>query len=95
MGINMKMLQKAAAASTLAFFGFAFTAMAPSAARADTPSRPGSYCLMFGDNNTQCDFATLDQCRQTASGLNGECYANFSRREDSFAYATRMHGQRR
>jgi hypothetical protein len=95
MEMNMKMLQKAAAASTLAVFGLAFAAMTPSPARADTPSRPGNYCLMFGDNETQCDFATLDQCRESASGLAGECYANFSRREDSFAYATRMHGQHR
>ena len=95
MEMNMKMFQKAAAASILAFSVLAFAAMAPSPARADTPSRPGSYCLMFGDNETQCDFATLDQCRQTASGLNGECYANFTRREDSFAYAPRTRDQRR
>jgi hypothetical protein len=95
MEMNMKMLQKAAVASTLAFSVLAFAALAPSPARADTPSRPGGYCLVFGDNETQCDFATLDQCRESASGLAGECFAAAPRREDSFAYAPRMHGQRR
>jgi hypothetical protein len=89
------MFHKTAVASTLAFSVLAFAAMAPSPARADISSRPGSYCLMFGDNETQCDFATLDQCRESASGLAGECYVNFSRREENFAYAPRMHGQRR
>lgn len=95
MEMDMRMFHKTAVASTLAFSVLAFAAMAPSPARADIPSRPGGYCLMFGDNETQCDFSTLDQCRESASGLAGECYANFSRREDSFASTPRMHGQHR
>lgn len=91
----MKMLHKAALASTFALSVLAFTATVSSSARADTSARSGGYCLQFGDNEVQCDFATLEQCHQSASGLNGECYMDYARREDSLATATHMHGQHR
>ncbi len=89
----MKMLQKAAAASTLAFFGLAFAAMAPSPARADTPSRPGGYCWCSATTKRN---ATLRLWTNAAKLLPGSRRMLCSpRREDSFAYAPRMHGQRR
>ncbi|MEH2513308.1 hypothetical protein V1291_004662 [Nitrobacteraceae bacterium AZCC 1564] len=113
----MKILQTAAVASTVGFYVLAFGTMTParasdlppfdfgqtaqSPARADTLSRPGNYCMEYGEAEVECDFATLNQCRQSASGLQGECYPDvWWRPEDSFAYAPRMayapriHGRR-
>jgi Protein of unknown function (DUF3551) len=91
----MKMLRTMAVASALIFSAFVIVAMTSSPARADTYSAASNYCVQYGDNVTQCGFANLNQCQQTASGLNGECYPDLSRMSSSFAYAPRMHGRRR
>ncbi len=85
----MKSIYKAARIPALAFSAFALATIAgepPQAAAArQTVSHP--YCLRFGDNDTQCDFTTLAQCQQTASGLAGECYRDpFLKEDSSFAY---------
>lgn len=91
----MKMLQTIAVASALILSAFVIVAMTSSPARADTSSSTSNYCVQYGDNVTQCGFANLSQCRETASGLNGECYPDLSRMSSSFAYAPRMRGSRR
>lgn len=92
MEMNMKMIQNAAVISSLALFGLVLAAMAPSPAKAETASHPAAYCMEYGESEMECDFATLSQCRQAASGLQGECYVNYSGLDDSLAYAPRVRG---
>jgi hypothetical protein len=51
---------------------------APATAQRYDPNFP--VCLQVwewgGSTNINCGFTSLDQCRATASGLSGMCYAN-------------------
>jgi hypothetical protein len=58
--------------------GATLLAVAPALAQRYDPRYP--VCLQTwewgGGTNINCGFTSLDQCRATASGLSGMCYAN-------------------
>ncbi len=71
----MKIIQKLAVASTIAFSALAFVSMAsPAQAGPVVPS--GHYCLSYDEGGTDCGFTSYSQCQATASGEAAECYGN-------------------
>ena len=58
--------------------GASILAVAPTVAQRYDPNYP--VCLQKwgegGGSNIDCSYTSLDQCRATASGLSGMCYAN-------------------
>src|SRR5215470_12287219 len=70
---------------------------APSAARA------GEFCSLDVDFMRNCSFSSMEQCKATVSGMDGECSRNPFLKDDSiatinrnaYAYAPRpSHGKR-
>jgi hypothetical protein len=56
------------------------------------PARAQTYpvCLVSGDEDgMRCDYATLDQCRATASGIAGYCVINPASTANAFANSRR------
>jgi uncharacterized protein DUF3551 len=70
----MKMIQKLAIASTIAFPALAFAATTTAAAQAGPIVPAGHYCLSYDEGGTDCSFTSYEQCLATASGLDAECY---------------------
>jgi hypothetical protein len=63
----MKTLSKMMTASTVVFGTLAFMAMAAPAAQA------GEFCMTDSSGMRGCGYASLEQCKASASGKNGSC----------------------
>jgi hypothetical protein len=63
----MKTLSKIMTASAAVFGTLAFMAMAAPAAQA------GEFCMTNSSGMRGCGYASLEQCRASASGINGSC----------------------
>jgi uncharacterized protein DUF3551 len=72
----MKTVHRLATASAVAFFSFAFVALAGSAAQAGPITPPERYCMQYTLGGTDCSFTSYAQCEATASGEAAECYGN-------------------
>ena len=82
----MNTIYKTATIPALAVSAFALIALTGSPVKAATGLAVSNYCLAFGDNETQCGFTTLSQCKESASGLDGECYRDTFTKEGSSGY---------
>lgn len=72
-------------ASVLAV-SFAVLAMSatPGSAAATSQKYPGGrYCLAYYHGGSDCGFATLAECKNSAAGTAGECFRNVFGRDDS------------
>jgi hypothetical protein len=63
----MKPISRMVTASAAALCTFAFVAMAT------PPARAGEFCMTDSSAMRSCGFATLEQCKASASGKNGSC----------------------
>jgi hypothetical protein len=75
--ISMIAIASAAALSTLAFIA------APGTANAGPIVPPGHYCLTYDIGGSDCSFTSYAQCQATASGIDGECYGDTLRDDQS------------
>ena len=62
-------------------FASALSALALSgcAATAGPIVPPGHYCLSYDTGGTDCSFTSYEQCLETASGIDAECYGKTAR----------------
>ncbi len=80
----MYKIYKAGLASAVALSALAFVVMAGSPAEAAPQKHPGSnYCLEYNTGGNDCSFKTYEECQESASGLNAECFSNVFHRDDS------------
>jgi hypothetical protein len=63
----MKPISRMVTASAVALCTFAFVAMAT------PPARAGEFCMTDSSAMRSCGFATMEQCKASASGKNGTC----------------------
>jgi hypothetical protein len=70
----MKTIQKLAVASAIAFSAFASGNILDSAAYAGPAVAAGHYCLTYDTGGSDCSFTNYEQCLETASGIDAECY---------------------
>ena len=83
----MKMIHKAAIASTTALSVWALVTMTAAPVQAGPIVPPGHYCLSYDHGGTDCSFTSYAQCLATASGLDAECYGKTVRDDESDSLA--------
>ncbi len=66
-----------AAIPGIAISTLALVAIAGTPAMAAIRPRNDSYCLTYEKGASVCQYATLAQCRATASGIGGQCDLNY------------------
>ena len=79
----MKSIYGLAAVSAIAFAALTLNT-APGFAATVHEAHPGkAYCLTYRGDDSDCSFATLQQCQASASGIQAECVVNVFKRDDS------------
>jgi len=85
----MKMLSAMMTGSAAIFGTLAFMAMAAPAAHA------GEFCMTDSSGMRGCGYATLEQCKASASGKNGSCdrdpFFNSAGTSNALAYQPKGH----
>jgi hypothetical protein len=81
----MRTIHKAAIASAVAFWSFAFVVIAGTAAQAGPIVPRGHYCMTWDIGGSDCSFTSYAQCLATASGVDAECYGKTVRDDEDLA----------